>query len=127
MDNHGFTVAVLRLLTDVVKKLKADQVDQIVEGKATLAFVPPGATVVFPGPDADEVRARLASIASRDEATRYLAGLKLRKAELVSLAKQLDIAVTSRDTMAVLQRNIVEGTVGARTDHSAIRDGNWRR
>jgi hypothetical protein len=127
MDNHGFTVTVLRLLTDVVKKLNADQVDQLVEGKAKLAFVPPGAAVVFPGPDADEVRARLSSIASRHEATEYLAGLKLKKADLVSLAKQLDIAVASKDTVTVLRRNIVEGTVGARADHSAIRDGTWRR
>jgi hypothetical protein len=127
MDNHGFSVAVLRLLTDIVKKLKADQLDQLVEGKAELTFVPPGAAVVFPGPDAGEVLARLANAASRQEAAQYLAGLKLKKADLVSLAKQLDIAVVSKDTMAVIQRKIVEGTAGVREDHSAIRDRSWGR
>jgi hypothetical protein len=127
MDNHGYSVAVLRLLTDILKKLKADQVDQLVEGKAELTFVPPGAVVMFPGPDASEVRTRLASSASRQDATQYLASLKLKKADLVSLAKQLDIAIVGRDTMSVIQRKIVEGTVGAREDHSAIRDRSWRQ
>jgi hypothetical protein len=127
MDNHGFSVAVLRLLTDIVKKLKADQVDQLVEGKAALAFVPPGAAVVFPGPDAGEVRARLAAAGSRQEAAEYLAGLKLKKPELISLAKQLAIAVVSKDTVPVVQRKIVEGTAGVREDHSAIRDRSWGR
>jgi hypothetical protein len=122
MDNHGFSVAVLRLLTDTVKKLKADQVDQLVEGKAKLAFVPPGAMVVFPGPDATEVRSRLASAASRQDAAQYLASLKLKKADLVSLATQLEIAFVSKDTMPVIQRKIVEATAGVREDHSAIRD-----
>ena len=126
-DNHSFSVAVLRLLTDVVKKLKADQVDQLVDGKAELTFVPPGAAVVFPGPDANEVRARLANAPSRQDASQYLAGLKLKKVDLVSLAKQLDIAVVSKDTIPVIQRKIVEGTVGVREDHSAIRDRSWKR
>ncbi len=127
MDNHGFSLAVLRLLTDIVKKLKADQLDQLVEGKAELTFVPPGAAVVFPGPDASEVRSRLASAASRQDAAQYLVSLKLKKADLVSLAKQLDISVVSKDTMPVIQRKIVEGTVGVREDHSAIRDRSWGR
>jgi hypothetical protein len=127
MDNHGFSVAVLRLLTDIVKKLKADQLDQLVEGKAELTFVPPGAAVVFPGPDASEVRARLATAASRQDATQFLASLKLKRADLVSLAKQLDIAVLSKDTIPVIQRKIIEGTVGVREDHSAIRDRSWGR
>jgi hypothetical protein len=127
MDNQGFSVAILRLLTDIVKKLKGDQLDQLVEGKAELKLVPPGAAIVFPGPDAGEVRDRLASAASRQEAAQYLAGLKLKKPDLVSLAKQLDIAVVTKDTMPTIQRKIVEGTVGVREDHSAIRDRSWRR
>jgi len=126
MDNHGFSVAILRFLTDTVKKLKADQIDQLVEGKAELTFVPPGAVVVFPGPDASEVRDRLASAASRQVAAQYLASLKLKKPDLVSLAKQLDIAVVSKDTIPTIQRKIVEGTVGVREDHSAIRDRSWK-
>jgi len=127
MDNHEFSVAVLRLLTDVIRKLKPEQVEQLAEGKAGLTFLPPGASVVFPGPNAGEVRAGLAAARSRSEATNYLAGLKLKKAELVSLAKQFDIAVTSKDTMPVIQRRIVDGTVGSREDAAAIRDPSWSR
>jgi hypothetical protein len=127
MDNHEFSVAVLRVLTDVIKKLKADQVEQLAEGKASLTFLPPGAAITFPGPDAGEVRARLAAARSRQEATNYLASLKLKKADLVSLAKQLDIAVASKDNMDVVHRKIIEGTAGAREDAAAIRDPAWGR
>jgi hypothetical protein len=127
MDNHEFSVAMLRVLTDIVKKLKADQVDQLVEGKASLTFLPPGASVTFPTPDAGEVRARLAAARSRQEASNYLDSLKLKKADLVSLAKQLDIAVLSKDAVDVVRRKIIEGTVGAREDAAAIRDPAWGR
>jgi hypothetical protein len=127
MDNHDFSVAVLRQLTDVIKKLKADQVEQLAEGKASLTFLPPGASVVFMGPDADEVRARLAAAQSRREAADYLAGLKLKKPELVSLAKQLDIAVVSKDTVPAVHRKIIDGTAGVREDAAAIRDPSWNR
>lgn len=127
MDNHEFSVAVLRQLTDIIRKLKAEQVEQLAEGKASLTFLPPGASVVFPGPDADEVRTRLAAAQSRREAADYLASLKLKKPELISLAKQLDIAVVNKDTMPVVHRKIIDGTAGVREDAAAIRDSSWGR
>ncbi|SMC99016.1 hypothetical protein [Kibdelosporangium aridum] len=75
--------------------------------------------------DASGVRARLAALTNRGEADRYLSDLRLKKSELVSLAKQLDVAVQSNDTMMVIRRKIVDGTVGVREDHAAIRDRTW--
>jgi len=127
MDNQEFSVAMLRVLTEVIKKLRPDQVEQLATGKANLTFIPPGASVVFPGPDAGEVRARLAAARSRLDAADYLAGLKLKKPDLVSLAKQLDISVVSKDTMPVIHRKIIDGTAGMREDAAAIRSPSWGR
>lgn len=127
IDNQAFTVAVLRHVTSVVSRLKAEQIEQLVEGRAELAFLPPGASIVFPGPDPHKVQAQLAAVHTREAAAEYVAGLKLKKPELVALAKQLGVAVASKDTVAVLQRKIIENTVGARVDASAIRDPSWQR
>lgn len=73
-----------------------------------------------------EVLAQLAAAKTRREATDYLAGRNLTKAELVAVARHLDVAVDSRDTLATLRRKLVESTVGVREDTAAFRDRSWR-
>lgn len=73
-----------------------------------------------------EVLAKLATVKTRREASDYLAGLNLKKAELVAVARHLDVAVDSRDTLATLRRKLVESTVGVREDTVAFRDRSWR-
>jgi hypothetical protein len=108
-----------------ISKLKAEHVRLLVEGRASLVFLPLGATIVPPASDADEVRLRLDALNSRQEATAYVDGLKLKKSELLVLARHLGVAVQSKDTVAVLKKRIVDGTVGARADVAAIRNGSW--
>jgi hypothetical protein len=125
-DDYDIAVSVLRLACDVLKKLKADQIQQLVEGKANLAFLPSGAQIVVAGPDSSEVRASLDAMQSRHEVVTYLDRLKLKKPELVALARQLGISVVSKDTVRDVRQKIIELTVGARADAAAIRSQAWK-
>jgi hypothetical protein len=125
-DNYESVAAVLRIVGDELRKLKPDQIEQLVEGKASFVFLPPGASLVITGPDAAEVRARLAAAETRQKAAAYLQGLNLKKPELVSLARQLGIAVASKDVVAEIRRKIVQGTAGTREEAAAILGGSWK-
>jgi hypothetical protein len=125
-DNYESVAAVLRIVGDELRKLKPDQIDQLIAGKAGFVFRPPGASLVIAGPDAAEVRARLTTAGSRQNATAYLQGLKLKKSELVSLARQLDIALGSRDVVSEITRKIVQATAGTREETAAILGGSWK-
>jgi hypothetical protein len=75
--------------------------------------------------DPVEVRGRLDAMQSREEAAAYVAGLGLRKAELGQLASQIDVSTDYRqNTIAKLQRRIVDVRVGDRLDFEAM--GRWR-
>lgn len=125
-DNYETVAAVLRIVGDGLRKLTPDQTDQLVAGKASFVFCPPGASLVTAGPDAAEVRTRLVAAQSRQKASSYLEGLKLKKPELISLARQLDIAVGSKDRVDDIKRKIVQGTAGTREEAAAITGGSWK-
>ncbi len=124
-DEYDHAVTALRIACDAIGKLKADELRLLVEGKGSLAFVPLGASDTASGPVARDIRARLDALQSRREAVAYVDGLKLKKPALVTLARQLDIAVTGREAVAEVKRKIIEGTVGTRADVAAIRGGSW--
>ena len=69
---------------------------------------------------AEQVDADLRSLGDRQSATRYLGDLKLKKAELVQLAKELNVPVRSSNTVAEIRDLIVEHKVGHRLAHDAI-------
>lgn len=124
-DEYDHAVTALRIACGAIGKLKADELRQLVEGKGSIIFLPLGASLVTSGPDVHEVRARFDAFQSRREAVAYVDGLKLKKPALVTLAPQLDIATTGKDTVAEVKRKIIEGTVGTRADVAVIRGGSW--
>ena len=71
------------------------------------------------------IRGQLDAFSGRGEAVTYLDGLKLKKPALVTLARQLDVATSGKDTVDEIKRKIIEGTVGTRADAAAIRGGSW--
>jgi hypothetical protein len=119
VDSRDFFLKVQRQITAIIQGLKPDQIEHLAAGKAKLVFLPAGAQVVLPE---SEARERLAGMRNRTEAEEYLASMMVT--ELRTLARQLDIAVYSKDKKADLKRKIVDGTVGMREDSAAIR--SWR-
>ncbi|MFY1654466.1 hypothetical protein ACN27J_26740 [Solwaraspora sp. WMMB762] len=70
--------------------------------------------------DTDRIRADLAAIDDRVAAGRYLDDLGLKVAELRTLAAELGVALPSRATKAVIQKNIVQATVGRRLTSAVL-------
>ncbi|MDG4775050.1 hypothetical protein [Solwaraspora sp. WMMD792] len=70
--------------------------------------------------DTDRIRADLAAIDDRVAAGRYLDDLGLKVAELRALATELGVALPSRATKAVIQKNIVQATVGRRLTSAVL-------
>jgi hypothetical protein len=126
VDARGTFVALLRDVATTINKLSPEQFDQVAAGDARLAFVPPGGKVVVAGPDAGPIRAKLAATESRQTAVAYLDSLGLKNDELRSLAKQLSVAVLSKDPKPTLVQKIVDATAGAREDTAAIHSPKWR-
>jgi len=126
VDAKGTFVALLRDVATTINKLSPEQFDQVAAGDARLAFVPPGGKVVVAGPDAGPIRAKLAATESRQTAVAYLDGLGLKNDELKSLAKQLSVAVLSKDPKPTLVQKIIDATAGAREDTAAIHSPKWR-
>ncbi len=126
MDAKSTFVALLRDVATMVNKLSPEQFDEIAAGTARLAFVPPGGEVVVAGPDAGTIRAKLAATESRRAAVALLDGLGLKRDELMSLARQLSVAVLSKDPKPTLVQKIVDATAGAREDTAAIHSPQWR-
>lgn len=84
------------------------------------------ANTTAPRPDAGLIRAELTATESRRSAVAYLNGLGLKNGELVSLARQLSVAVGSNDAKAILIQKIADATTGAREDAAAIHSPKWR-
>jgi hypothetical protein len=124
-DDYDRTVAAFRLACTALSKLTAEEIRLLADGKGSIAFLPLGSTIVQSGPTTEEMRSRLENIHNRQEATTYINGLKLKKAELQALARELGIIIQGKDSMATLRSKIIEGTVGTRADVAAIRGGSW--
>ncbi len=117
---------VLVRVAEFLRKLPADQLEELARGDARLEVVPKGAriasastrpakgTVELPRP-AEEIDRTMRGIGDRVAARRYLAvDLKLTVAQLKALATALDIAVTG--TKPKLVDGIVEAVVGRQQD-----------
>jgi hypothetical protein len=121
---HGVLVKV----ADFLRKLPADQLEDLARGEAKLELVPKGgrtaparkapAKPVLPRP-AEEIRSTLVGIGDRVAARRYLeTDLKLTVAGLQALGAAFEFTVRSRKPQAL--DDVVEWTVGRSQDADAI-------
>lgn len=68
----------------------------------------------------------LNSMQSREEASSYFSSNDLKRADLESICKQLDLPFTKKENMKTLQEKIIEGTVGYKLRSQAIQNRNER-
>jgi len=71
--------------------------------------------------DIQIVRRQLEELSSREEGEKFLSTQVKHRADLVRLAKAIDIPVTKRHTVAQITEKIVEATIGFKTRSAAIR------
>ncbi len=125
------TYDMLQRVGEFLKKLTADQYAALVSGDARIDVVPKGARIVGPATKrpaapvelplpADRIVADLQAIGDRDAAAGYLDDLRLKRPQIVLLAGQLGIRVTTKNTIPQIRDLIVEDKVGHRLATNAI-------
>jgi len=109
-----------RVIAQALGKLSDEELDQILEGKGKLEFVgmqqsrPKKGGASAAGDEAlNDLKARLQASTSRDEAIHLLENppVRLKKADLVRLAKLLNVHVASRDTVDTIKEKIIRKVV----------------
>jgi hypothetical protein len=121
-------------VSEFLAELPEDQLTDLAEGRARLAFVPEGATepaprtrpakratraAAPPSEDTLQLIETLKGKASREDAATEVSGRKTP--ELRAVAKALNIPRHSDLRVAELHREIVDATVGRRLDSIATR------
>lgn len=127
------TADLLVRVAEFLRKLPAEQLDALAAGEARLEVVPKGARVTGAPAKAkatvelaisvDQVEADLKSLDDRQAATQYLKDLKLKKPQLVELARALNVGGPASANVAAIIGRIVEQKVGYRLDIDAIMRG----
>jgi hypothetical protein len=121
------THAVLLRVSEFLKALPADQIDDLIAGTAKLEVVAKGRrTAARPAAKPlsvtpDKVRAELVAIGDTTGAERYITDLKLTVAQLRVLAQELGISVPGRAVKTEVIRQIVQWTVGRRLASETLR------
>ncbi len=142
LDSAELTHEVLLRVAEFLRKLPADQLEELASGSAHLEVVsrsPAEAlrrqrlptrektpAVALPRP-IEQIGTDLANLVDRAAATSYLDELKLSVAQLRSLAAGLGIAVSSKATKAQARDTIVQWTVGRRADAAILSRPAGRR
>lgn len=114
------THAVLLRVSEFLKALPADQIDDLIAGTAKLEVVGKARRTAARAASKplsvtpDKVRAELVAIGDTIGAERYISDLKLTVAQLRQLAGELGISVPSKAVKAEVTRQIVQWTVGRR-------------
>jgi hypothetical protein len=125
-DPADLTHGVLLRVAEFLRKLPADQLAELADGTAKLAVVPkagrrPAPRAAKPAPvTAAEVRAALEQIGDRTAARRWLEDQRLTVPQLVTLARELGIAIAAKPRKDVALDQIVQWTIGRRLDSAAI-------
>ena len=124
-ESADLTHAVLHRLTQFVRRLSPQELSDLASGAARLDLVRPPA-VAAPAPPrdgavpADEVRSTLAGMSDRASAAQYLDGLRLTTPQLRVLARDLNLAVSSKAGKTEVRDTIVQWTVGRRVDGAVL-------
>lgn len=124
MTGTSEAIVLLQRVSEFLKKLSPEDLQALETGEAKLSVVhktPPRKAAAAPLTlDVEQVNADLKAINDRAMAARYLMDLKLKKPQVVELAKALDVPIKSADSVATIFSKIVEQKVGYRLDTNAI-------
>ena len=124
------TSKLLSIVFDILGSMDDQEIDLLIQGKATLRVVENNRSKkATPIDDSclDEaissMAQKLSAADSRASAENLLASINQprRKDFLLRLAKTCGVRVESKDSIAIIERKLVENVVGARLDSEAIK------
>jgi hypothetical protein len=124
MTGTSEAIVLLQRVSEFLKKLTPEDIEALETGEAKLSVVhktPPRRAAAAPlALDIEQVNTDLKAISDRSMAARYLTDLKLKKPQVVELAKGLEVPIASKDSIPTIVAKIVEQKVGYRLDTNAI-------
>lgn len=124
------TTEVLRRVSNFLRTLTDDQVDDLITGKVRLTLTGNPASKAHDSkrsrvkPDVARIRQELMSMQTREEGTAFLDSLALTRYSLQEIAVAMDLPVPRTDTVERLKDRIVEATIGYRLRSNAIRSAD---
>ncbi|MFI9156526.1 hypothetical protein [Kitasatospora aureofaciens] len=110
-----------------LRSLTPSQVEDLLSGRSRIVLADrkapreTKASAVIATTDVDRLRADLSNASSREAGEEYLDDQKLSRADLLELARELDIPIRKGDNMKSIKEGIVEATIGYRLRSGAIR------
>lgn len=124
------TAEVLRRISNFLRTLTDDQIDDLITGKIKLTLtVNPERRARSPKssrakPDVTRIRQELMGMQTREEGTALLDSLSLTRYSLQEIAVAMDLPAPKTDTVDRLKDRIVEATIGYRLRSNAIRSAD---
>lgn len=124
------TSKLLSIVFDVLGSMDDREIDLLIQGKATLRVVEKNRSKkAMPIDDScldeaiSDIAQKLSVAESRASAENLLASINQprRKDFLLRLAKTCGVRVESKDSIAIIERKLVENVVGTRLDSEAIK------
>lgn len=123
------TIAVLRQVSKLISELGPAEIEAVARGEAKLSLIFPAHgdwhrsnhSAHQENASLDRIQAELAEAASQEEGFAILDRAGLTRADLVNLAKAVDIPVMKSDTVKRLQEKLMEALVGSRLNSKAVR------
>ena len=124
------TSKLLSIVFDVLGSMDDREIDLLIQGKATLRVVEKNRSKkATPIDDScldeaiSDMAQQLSTADSRASAENLLASINQprRKDFLLRLAKTCSVRVESKDSIAIIERKLVENVVGTRLDSEAIK------
>lgn len=123
------TIAVLRQISKLISELGPEEIEAVARGEAKLSLIYPGhgnwpssnESAYEENAWLDRIQAEFAEAASQDEGFAILDRARLTRADLVRLAKLVDIPVMKSDSVNRLQEKLIEALVGSRLNSKAVR------
>lgn len=125
MSDIETATAVLRQVSNFLRTLRDDQVEDLIAGRVNLTLTAPASKRVqrskLDTPDVAKIQSELRSLNSREEGMKYLDSLSLTRVSLSNIATAMDLPTPRGDSVARLKERIVEATIGYRLRSEAIR------
>ena len=124
------TIKLVSIVFDALSAMDDREIDLLIQGKATLRVVEKSKNKkAIPLDDTcldeaiSDVAQKLNVAESREDAASLLASINQprKKDFLLLLAKFCGVRVESKDSIAMIERKLVENVVGSRLDSEAIR------
>jgi hypothetical protein len=120
------TQILVKELCNGINKLKDEDIEKIISGNAyiELKVITKDSKINKIPKIFDEIKQKLEGLSSREDGLKFLKNNCKTKNDLIKLAKQIDIPVSSSYKVEQLRERIVEATIGYRIRSAAIQDSS---